>query len=71
MFHFKDGLQKLREIKRGVRGENCAPYLHMQDVKHIFFIFSKNKRRINFFEQKFVDMNEETAYPRIINCTKV
>jgi hypothetical protein len=44
----KAGLQKLREIKRGVGGESCPPYLHMQNVKHIFLFALKIRREITF-----------------------
>jgi hypothetical protein len=68
----KAGIWKLRGIRRGFGRGRCPLYLEEEDAKHILLKCSETKKwKEECLNSKWLNINEDLAYRKIISCTNV
>jgi hypothetical protein len=66
----KAGVWKLRGIRRGWEKGTCPLCRGNEDAKHILLSCPETKKwRMQFINKKWLCVNEELAYKKIVNCT--
>jgi hypothetical protein len=72
IIRLKAGIWKLRGIGRGFERGRCPLCLGEEDAKHILLKCSETKKwREECVNSKWLDINEDLAYKKIISCTNV
>jgi hypothetical protein len=65
----KAGVWKLRGIRRRWEKGTCPLCRDNEDAKHILLICPETKKwRMQFINKKWLCINEELAYKKIVNC---
>jgi hypothetical protein len=66
----KAGVWKLRGNRRRLEKGTCLLCRGNKDVKHILLSCPETKKwRMQFINKKWLHINEELAYKKIVNCT--
>jgi hypothetical protein len=66
----KAGVWKLRGIRRGWGKRTCPLCGGNEDVKHVLLSCSETKKgRMQSMNKKWLCINEEVAYKKIVHCT--
>jgi hypothetical protein len=66
----KAGVWKLRGIRRGWEKGTCPLCRDNVDAKHILLSCPETKKcRMQFMNKKWLCINEELSYKKIVNCT--
>jgi hypothetical protein len=66
---FKTGICKLRWMRKGFEKGRCPMCGEEEDALHILLKCSETRNWRKIVLSKWLSVNEEVAYKRIINCT--
>jgi hypothetical protein len=65
------GIRKLRGSRKGVEKGTCPLCLGKEDTKHILLeCLETNDWRMEMLCERWLDINEEMVYKKVLSCTK-
>jgi hypothetical protein len=71
MAWWRFGIWKLRGSRKGVEKGTCSLCLGKEDTKHILLECPETKNwRMKMLCKRWLDINEEVAYRKMLSCTK-
>jgi hypothetical protein len=69
---FRNGIQKLRGMRKGFEKGRCPICSEDEDAVHILLKCSETRKwREHFLSRKWLMLNEWIVYNKIINCTNI